>query len=58
MSRLEFERQALALVEGQGEETFLALALAEVGIHNVEDVPNNLFEWVLGRTTAMYEEEL
>ena len=45
------------LVESQGDEHWIALALAELQLMYVEDVPTERHEWVLGRTRALWEED-
>ena len=45
------------LVERQGEETFLALALHEVGHQYVQDVMPEQYTWIIQRTIALWEEE-
>ena len=49
--------EAEALVERQGDEYWLALALVEIGVEYVEDVPEQQHAWVLGRTQALWEED-
>jgi len=44
-------------VESQGDELWLALALTEIGIEYVEDTPENLQAWLLGRANALWEED-
>jgi len=52
-----FLTKAEALVRGQDEERWLALALNEIECSYADDVPSYLREWVLGRARALWEED-
>ena len=56
MQRRTFIKRAHELVDSHGGEQFLAVAVDELGIEYVEDVPAALFAFVLARAQALYEE--
>lgn len=57
MSPPKFLAEVEALVDGQGDELWIALALVEINVEYVEDVPKKRREWVLGRCRALWEED-
>ena len=57
MLRSSFIAKVERLIESQGTEKFVALALDEFDLTYIEDVPAKLEAWVLGRASAMEEEE-
>jgi hypothetical protein len=56
LSPRAFEVLVGALVESQGGETFAALALDELGITYIDEVPVSHQEFFLGRCAALWEE--
>lgn len=58
MQQRTFIKRLAQLTEEQGGEEFAALALSELGIEYADEVPNNLYEFVLARVRALYEEKV
>lgn len=56
MKPTTFRAKVEALIEGQGDETFIALALDDLHLTFIEDVPKAQREFFLGRCAALFEE--
>ena len=50
--------QVEVLIESQGTDYYVALALDELAIEFVEDVPSEQALYFIGRIVALHEEEL
>lgn len=58
MQQRTFIDRLIQLTEEQGGEEFAALALSELGIEYADEVPPNLYAFVLARVRAIYEERV
>ncbi len=56
MTHNTFRAKVEKVIESQGDETFVALALDDLHLTFIEDVPKDKQEFFLGRCAALWEE--